>query len=188
MYPPPSALHVKAALAALQSDGVVACPTEAVWGLSCDPQSQIAVSRLLALKNRPEHKGLILVAAATSQLDFLLHDISADQRQRLEASWPGPATWLVPHHERVPPWVRGDHPTVAVRVSAHPVVRLLCQQFGGPVISTSANPAGARPAMAVFQLRRYFGSQLDCVLPGPLGGASQPSRITDLQTGRVMRA
>ena len=176
------------ALEAVAAGGVVACPTEAVWGLSCDPANEAAVLRLLALKQRPVSKGLILVAASEEQLGFLLADLSAGQRRRLSDSWPGPVTWLVPHRNRVAPWVRGVHDTVAVRVSAHPVVRALCLAWGAPLVSTSANPGGARPPVAAFQVRRYFGERLDAILSGSVGGAGRPTVIRDLATGRVVRA
>jgi len=184
----PSPLRLQAALSALHSGGVIACPTEAVWGLSCDPDNQSAVTRLLELKNRPLAKGVILVAAAQSQLKFLLAGLPEEQRQTLSASWPGPATWLLPHRGLVPPWIHGEHDTVAVRVSDHPVVRALCQAWGGPLVSTSANPAGSRPAVALFQVRRYFGDRLDCLLPGAVGGEAQPSVIRDLASGKTIRA
>ncbi len=183
-----SDIRLKAAVQALRAGGVVACPTEAVWGLSCDPDSEQAVSRVLQLKGRPVAKGLILVAASESQLAFLLHDLPAEQRQRLSASWPGPATWLVPHRNRLQPWIHGEHDTVAVRVSDHPVVQQLCRAWGGPLVSTSANPAGARPPRQAFGVLRYFGAELDGILPGHVGDRSRPSRIRDLATGEVLRA
>ncbi len=184
----PSAFRLGAAVRALASGGVVACPTESVWGLSCDPDSVDAVARLLSLKERPMEKGLILVAASESQIGFLLSDLDPDQRARLSASWPGPNTWLVPHRRRVQPWIHGEHETVAVRVSAHPVVQALCRAWGGPLVSTSANPAGARPPVAAFQVRRFFGDRLDGMLPGAVGGSDRPSTIRDLASNRVIRA
>lgn len=184
----PSSLRLSAAVGALRREGVVACPTEAVWGLSCDPDSEQAVSRLLALKGRSVDKGLILVAASVEQLGFLLADLSQAQRQQLSASWPGPNTWLVPHQQRVQPWVHGRFETVAVRVSQHPVVRSLCEAWGGPLVSTSANPAGAQPPRAGFQVLRYFGGSLDGMLPGQVGDAQTPSTIRDLASGELVRA
>ena len=184
----PSSLRLSAAVAALQNEGVVACPTEAVWGLSCDPDSIRAVSRLLTLKDRAVQKGLILVAASEAQLGFLLADLPEEQRRQLSASWPGPNTWLVPHQHRVQPWIYGSFDTVAVRVSEHPVVGALCEAWGGPLVSTSANPAGAQPPRAGFQVLRYFGGSLDGMLPGEVGIASAPSTIRDLATGQLVRA
>ena len=184
----PVSLRLRAALKALRAGGVVACPTEAVWGLSCDPDNPRAVQRLLSLKDRPVSKGLILVAASESQLGFLLHDLSDSERSLLAASWPGPSTWLLPHRERVPGWVSGDHDTVAVRVSAHPVVSALCKVWGGPLVSTSANPGGARPARSLFQVRRYFNDALDAIVPGALGDQARPTGIRNLATGEIIRS
>ena len=183
-----SSLHIRLALAALSEGGVIACPTEAVWGLSCDPGNRQAVQRLLALKGRLPGKGLILVAASEDQLDFLLHALPDQQREAMSASWPGPNTWLVPHRNTVPPWIHGDHATVAVRVSGHPLVSALCSAWEGPLVSTSANPAGARPPREAFQVRRYFGNELDYLVPGAVGKSVRPSEIRDLASGCVVRA
>ena len=183
----PRPLHLQAAVSALRRGGVIACPTEAVWGLSCDPADEGAVAQLLMLKRRPMSKGLILVAATEDQIEFLLSDLPREQRQALAKDWPGPATWLLPHQGRVPTWICGEHATVAVRVSAHPVVSALCAAWGGPLVSTSANPAGARPAREAFQVRRFFGDGLDYLLPGRVGGAVRPTTIRDLSSGQLIR-
>ena len=183
-----SVFSVRQAVAAIHCGGVIACPTEAVWGLSCDPFNEVAVARLLNLKRRPEAKGLILVVDAVCQLNWLLQGLPASQRARLELSWPGPTTWLIPHRDRVPPWVHGEHDTVAVRVSAHPVVRALCNCWGGAMVSSSANPAGAQPALQAFQVRRYFGERLDYIVPGACGGADRPSVIKHLASDEIVRA
>ena len=179
--------RLQIALDALTAGGVVACPTEAVWGLSCDPDNPDAVERLLTLKQRPVAKGLILVASDIAQLDGLLAGLAEGQLARLRLSWPGPTTWLIPHHGRVPPWVCGDHDTVAVRVTAHPGMRALCDAWGGALVSTSANPGGAQPPRERFQVQRYFSGQLDAILPGTVGGADRPSTIRDLLTDQIVR-
>lgn len=183
----PAPLRLGAAVASLLDGGVVACPTEAVWGLSCDPENDSAVARVLELKCRPMAKGLILVAASVAQVEFLLAELEPGSRDQLTATWPGPTTWLLPHRNRVSPWVHGEHDTVAVRVSAHPVVQALCRAWGGPLVSTSANPAGALPAVQGWQVRRYFGQRVDYVLPGATGGAARPSAIKDLFSGSQVR-
>lgn len=187
MNPGPGPLRLRAAVNALGSGGVIACPTEAVWGLSCDPDNPGAVLRLLELKQRPVRKGLILVAASEGQLGFLLRGLTNQQRAELSESWPGPATWLIPHHDRVPVWIHGEHDTVAVRVSAHPVISALCRSWGGPLVSTSANPGGALPARALFQVHRYFGDALDGLVPGAVGDQARPTGIRDLSSGEIIR-
>jgi L-threonylcarbamoyladenylate synthase len=184
---PTSALALQTACRALREGEVVACPTEAVWGLSCDPDNAAAVEYLLALKARPVAKGLILVAHDMEQLNFLLAGFSGDLLETLSASWPGPATWLVPHRDRIPRWISGEHDTVAVRVSGHPVVSALCAAWGGPLVSTSANPAGALPARKAWQVRRYFGGSLGYIMPGATGPSDRPTVIRDLISGRIIR-
>lgn len=181
-------LRLQTCVQALSEGGVVACPTEAVWGLSCDPDNLDAVQRLLALKQRPVSKGLILVAAETDQVAALLEGLSSAQHNKLRLSWPGPTTWLLPHGGRVPPWIHGGRDTVAVRVTAHPVMAALCRAWGGPLVSTSANRAGCQPPRAAFQVQRYFGAELDALAPGAVGGADRPTVIRDLCSDEVVRS
>lgn len=177
---PDQAAHI------IRQGGIIACPTEAVWGLSCDPLNEPAVRRILQLKQRSASKGLILVAASSTQFSSLLNDLDDSLRQQLEDSWPGPNTWLVPHRQRLPEWITGQHASVALRVSAHPLLQQLCQ-LAGPLVSTSANPAGQPAATSRQQVEDYFGNQLDCILEGPLGGQNQPSSIRDLLSGKIIR-
>lgn len=175
------------AVHALREGGIIAYPTEAVWGVGCDPHNETAVRHLLALKRRDWRKGVILVAADMPQLAPYLLGLDDEKSAVLRASWPGPNTWLVPDNGSAPDWITGGRPTLAVRVSAHPVVQALCKQFGGPIVSTSANPAGKLPARRLLDVRRYFGNQLDVVVPGPLGGLQNPTQIRDVMTGAVCR-
>lgn len=170
----------------VREGGVIAYPTEAVWGLGCDPWNEMAVDRLLALKDRPVHKGLILVADNIRQFDFLLDDLPERWVDRLASTWPGPNTWLVPHQGLLPEWISGQHDTVALRVSEHPLVRDLCA-LTGPLVSTSANPSGRPSARSRLRVEQYFHQQLDGVLGGALGGRRNPSLIRDLRSGDVVR-
>jgi L-threonylcarbamoyladenylate synthase len=179
--------HIRQATRIMAGGGIIACPTEAVWGLGCDPWNEYAVERLLQLKRRPRRKGLILVAADMSQFDWLLGELTPAQHSRLELSWPGPITWLVPHGGKVPEWICGEFDTVALRVTAHPVLAQLCAVAGHPLVSTSANIGGAQPARQQFQVRRYFKDQIDYLVPGALGGRDMPSTIRDLVSDTVIR-
>lgn len=175
------------AVRALREGAVIAYPTEGVWGLGCDPFNRDAVELLLALKRRPSAKGLILIAADASMLSPLLDPLPAALRQQLDASWPGPNTWIVPDPDHLsPPWIRGRHDSLAVRVTAHPQAARLSREFGGPIVSTSANPAGLAPALTAHAVRRYFG-RLVMIMPGATGGSKTPSTIRDLCSGRVLR-
>lgn len=171
----------------LHQGAVIAYPTEAVWGLGCDPANPAAVERILELKGRPVSKGLILVAASIDQFAPVLAHLNPAQRRTLEAAWPGPVTWIVPDGGLIPRWIRGDHSAVAMRVSAHPVVAGLCRAFGGPIVSTSANRAGMREARDATTVHRQFGPAVDAIAPGRVGKSARPSEIRDLLTGVVLR-
>ena len=179
-------LDIKRAAAWMRDGQILAYPTEAVWGLGCDPLNQQAVQQILDLKTRPVDKGVILIAASIEQVEPLLVGLTAQQRDQVVSSWPAPLTWLLPLSPSVPTWICGAHDRVAVRVSAHPVVQALCLAFGGPIVSTSANPAGQVEARTADQVHAYFGSAVPCVA-GEVGGALQPSQIKDALTGQVLR-
>lgn len=174
------------AAAGLRAGGLLAYPTEAVWGLGCDPDSAHSLEALLKLKSRDPAKGLILVAAEIAQFAPWLEGLSPALRRRLAERWPGPVSWLVPDNGRAHPLVRGEHQSVALRVSDHPPVVALCRAFGAPLVSSSANVAGQAPCMSEVEVRKAFGERVG-VLKGPLGGADRPSEIRDLLTDRVLR-
>lgn len=178
------------AAALLRRGGVVAYPTEAVWGLGCDPFDEAAVLRLLAIKQRPVDKGVILIAGALAHFDGLLdwEALQPAQRQAVLDSWPGPNTWIVPTTARVPRWITGSHDGVAVRVSAHPDVIALCAAFGGPLVSTSANLAGEPPAFSREALDARVLARVDGVGAGETGGLASPTAIRDARTGARIRA
>ena len=180
--------HIKRAVETLKSGGIIAYPTEAVWGLGCDPWNRLAVERLLELKSRSMHKGLILACGDMTQLSFLLRDVSSENYKILSESWPGPNTWLIPDKcHAIPQWIKGSHKTVAIRVSKHSLIKSMSALFGRPIVSTSANPAGLEPALNALRIRQYFGSQIDYCVPGALGAEQQPSRIRSLESGAVIR-
>lgn len=180
--------QLRQATACLNAGGVLAYPTEAIWGLGCNPFDQDATLRLLEIKQRPVDKGLILVASSIDQLGSLLLPLTDAQRSRVGASWPGPTTWLIPDTNNIVPWwIKGAHTAVAVRVSAHSQVSALCRYFGGPIVSTSANRAGQPPAKTALAVQRQMGGQVDKIFNGRLGGSTSPSTIIDVVTGQVMR-
>lgn len=175
---------------ALHAGAVIAYPTEAVWGLGCDPMDEAAVRRLLDIKQREVAKGLILVAADEAQLArFIDIDaLDAAQRGEVRASWPGPHTWIVPASSKAPRWITGTHDGIAVRVSAHPQVITLCRVFGGALVSTSANLTGQPAATCRDQLDGALLARIDGVCEGETGGRSAPSVIRDARSGAVLRA
>jgi L-threonylcarbamoyladenylate synthase len=171
----------------IQQGSVVAYPTEAVWGLGCDPQDQAAVLQILALKQRPVEKGLILIAANLEQLLPYLHHSITQQQSQLLLNAERPTTWLVPcNPEHTPEWICGAHELLAVRISEHPTVQQLALACGFPIVSTSANPQGLPAAKSALEVQRYFGDDLP-ICEGQCGNADRPSTIRNLLTGEVLR-
>jgi len=172
---------------AILAGGVVAYPTESVFGLGCDPLEATAVARILAIKRRSVGSGLILLAADVGQLEAYIRPAPAE-RERMLASWPGPVTWVVAATPAVPAWVTGGRDTVAVRVTAEPLAAALCRRAGMAIVSTSANRSGRPPARSTLQTRRRFSADVDQILPGAVGGRARPSEIRLASSGKVLRA
>lgn len=180
-------LSVQQAASCLRAGGVIAYPTEAVFGLGCHPLDEAAVMRLLAIKQRPVEKGLILLADNSAQLRDWVQASDAEWQQ-MEARWPGPVTFLVPISPKVPAWIRGDHAKVAIRVSGHPLARELARLADTPIVSTSANRAGAEAHRHDEGLAAELGAELDGVVRGECHISDRPSTIIDLATQTVLRA
>ena len=184
----PSRLHLDLACHALAAGGVIAYPTEAVWGLGCEPLNQHACRRILSLKRRPRAKGFILIASEFAQAEPFLEPVPRARLKPVLATWPGPVTWLLPAASWVPAHLTGGRDTLAIRVTAHPLASALCAQYGGPIVSTSANVSGRAPARTALQVQRQFGARVDYVLAGALGGRDQPTTIRDFASGKTLRA
>ena len=184
----PELSHAQAA-AAIHAGGIVAYPTEGVWGLGCNPMDDAAVTRLLAIKQRDIAKGLILIAADEAQLaPYVELDAMAPARlDEVRASWPGPNTWIVPAASAAPAWITGAHRGIAVRVSAHPQVIALCNAFGGALVSTSANLAGQPPPTRRDELDAALIDEIDGICAGETGGRREPSTIRDAASGELLR-
>ena len=184
----PSAFQLRRACHILDRGGIVAYPTESVFGLGCDPANRLAVMSLLALKQRDWRKGLIVVAATIEQLDGWINwGDKASYRRMLESRWPGPETWVLPALPHIPRWLRGQHDTLAVRVTDHPGAAALAEAWGGCIVSTSANRSSARPARSALALRRSLGRACPFILPGRVGGLAQPTPIRDIRSGLRLR-
>jgi L-threonylcarbamoyladenylate synthase len=179
-----------AAAALLRAGGVLAYPTEAVYGLGCDPHDRAAFEKIFALKQRPATQGVLLIAADFAQVERYIDFARVPDAVLAEvrASWPGPNTWIFPRSADVPDWVAGAHAGIALRITAHAPSAALCRAFGGALVSTSANPHGQPSARSAQAVRDYFGDALDGVLDAPLGGQERPSTIRDALTGAIIRA
>lgn len=180
----PRRQDIRRGVAHLRRGGVIAYPTEGVWGLGCDPRQRRALRRILVLKGRPQHKGVLLVAGRAAETRRYWSAQGIDPA-RLAQFWPG-TTLVLPATPKVPFWIRGHHKGIAVRISTHPAIATLSRAFGGAMVSTSANPAGRQPARSLRTLYRYFGGSL-WVLSARLGHQRRPSRIIDARSGHILR-
>ena len=181
----PSSARLRTAQAHYRGGGVLTYATESCFGLGCDPFSAKGLRQILTIKGRPNHKGMIVVAAYFEQLKPLLATISSADEQSIHQFWPGPVTLLLPASPQVLPLLRGQHQKIAVRVTAHPETAALCRVLG-PLVSTSANPAGQRSLRQYRACLRLFSRQT-LVLKGRIGRARRPSTIIDFASGRVLR-
>ncbi len=168
----------------LLGGGVITCPTEGVFGLSCMPDNAAALRRLLEIKQRDPAKGLILIAASKHQL----RDWIAIPPESIPDPLPDQAiTWIVPAAEGLSELVRGEHSSIAVRITNNPTARSVCEAVRSPLVSTSANMAGEETISDSEALHRMFAGSVDYVLPGECGPASGPSQIIDLKSGKKLR-
>jgi L-threonylcarbamoyladenylate synthase len=176
-------------VAALQSGEVIAYPTEGVFGVGCDPDDTQAIEKLLAVKERPVEKGLILIAANFEQLRPYIDEtqLTEQQLKSVQQTWPGPYTWIMPASARVSPWLSGAFDTIAVRVTDHELVQKLCLAYGKPITSTSANLSGMPSCMTTEEVKQQLGSRLSSILEGETGGRNKPSEIRDARTLKVLR-
>ncbi|MFK8069092.1 MAG: L-threonylcarbamoyladenylate synthase [Gammaproteobacteria bacterium] len=181
-----SGWHLKRASQEIENGGVIGYPTETVYGLGCDPWNEKAVFKILTIKKRPVHKGLIVIAADISQLDPLINFPSQQIKAQIVSTWPGPFTWILPTSEHCPKWLSGQHDGLAVRVSSHPLCLALCK-LTGPIVSTSANVANQPPAGSGWEVQMKFNDQLDYILHENLPKKVSPTSIQDAVTGKKIR-
>jgi len=178
-------LQIETAKKALLKGGIIAYPTEAVYGFGCDPLNREAVQQLLRIKKRPESAGLILLIAHWEQLMPLIAPINSSIMEKIRASWPGHTTWLFPKSNKIPDWISGSHASVAIRMTNHPVAKHLCDE--NPLVSTSANTRGTATATSIDALQAQFSTQIDAFVDAPLGNEPAPSIIIDALTGLKIR-
>ncbi len=165
----------------------MAYPTEGVFGLGCDPTNDAAIHALLELKNRRIDRGFILIAANQSQLQPYIGSLSNEVAAKLQNSWPGPITWILPCSDIASSAVTGGNPTIATRVTDHPIAAALCDACNSAIISTSANISGEPACTEAGAVASLFGSKLSYILDYPVGNLEGPTPIFDGLTGNQLR-
>lgn len=179
--------EIESAADLLRAGGALAYPTEAVFGLGCDPDNRAAFERLFEIKQRPSEQGVLLIASDFEQIAEWIGNVPDAAIRRARATWPGPHTWVFPRSPRVPEWIAGSHAGIALRVTAHAPAAALCRAFGGAIVSTSANRHGQLPARSADEVAAMFSDELDAVLNGQVGDFEKPTPIADALTGAIIR-
>ena len=181
-----SSFKIRQAVQKISAGEVIAYPTEAVFGLGCDPLNGEAVYKLLEIKKRGVEKGLILIASSLSQLEpYLL--LNETIMARVQKTWPGAVTWVIPAQPWVPHWLTGGYASLAVRVTSHPVARCLCEANGEPLVSTSANTSTRPAATKLWQLSKCLGVKDLFVLSGKVGDLAQATPIYNVLNQQQIR-
>ena len=172
----------------VRQGGVIAYPTETVMGLGCDPYNNEAVRHLLALKHRPEEKGLIIIGANINQLTSFIGKLSIQQQQLLSQPIAHPTTWLAPKSATAPSWITGKHDTIAIRITTHSIANKLCQHLGHALVSTSANITGQAVVKTSHELIQSFGQAIHMITNDSQPSLGTPSEIRNILTGEIVRA
>ena len=173
------------AASVLRAGGVVLHATEGVWGLACDPHQRRAVEKILDIKGRAAAKGVILIGGGDEVFSAQLDQVSRAHADQVRASWPGHHTWILPD-SCYPDYITGGRGTIAARVPNHAQARGLCEEFGGALVSTSANRSGEPPASNAVMAQRTLGDEVDFFLPGEVGAEGRDSIIHGLD-GEILR-
>lgn len=181
--------EIQRAVAILRAGGLVAFPTETVYGLGADATNRDALRHLYAVKGRPAEHPVIVHLARAEQLDDWAIEISAAARTLATACWPGPLTLVVRRASRVPDEVTGRLDTVGLRVPGHPLARELLHAFGGGLAAPSANRFGRVSPTTADAVRAELGDEVPMVLDGGPSTIGVESTIVDCTSDspRVLR-
>jgi len=173
-------------LKSLKSGGVIAYPTESVYGLGCDAINLTAIEHLLLIKNRSYKKGLIILVSEIQQAFPLLSPLSSAQINQIKQGSPRATTWLIEKDPGVSQLLSGEYQKLAVRITTNPVARRLCKMLGRPIVSTSCNLNTKPTSTQVSRIRNQMLIKVDKVIAGRCCG-QRPSQIIDLESGTIIR-
>lgn len=163
---------IRLAAGVILNGGLVAFPTEAVYGLGCDALNPDAVARIFEAKQRPSFDPLIVHVVDRASLEVLVPSLSSRDRRLMDVFWPGPLTLVLPKRAHVPDLVTAGLPTVAVRMPSHPVAQALIREAGVPIAAPSANPFGYVSPTCAQHVADGLGDRIDLILDGgpcPIG-------------------
>jgi L-threonylcarbamoyladenylate synthase len=164
----------------LDRGGIIAYPTETVYGLGCDALQEASVQRIFALKNREPEKSLLILIHSVEAIGTLAKSVSPLAERLMHAFWPGPLTLIFKSASGLPEILTGKGNRIGIRISPDPVCRCLLERFRRPLVSTSANPAGSKPARNARAVLDYFGRGVDLILDHGERMSTLPSTVLDV--------
>lgn len=181
----PSDFCIRHAAHIIRHGGIIAYPTDTVYGLGCDPYNADAVEKINLIKQRPLNKYFILLASDIKQVQPLLHTTKAQQKLITQSD--EPTSWIVNASPNAPEWLTNKSHTITIRISHSPTVQKLCSALGHPIISTSANISGRRPAKNALELYQFFYKKVDKILLANKPLTTKPSKIIRLCDNYIIR-
>jgi len=181
----PSDFSIRHAASIIRQGGILAYPTDTIYGLGCDPYNPDAVNRLSEIKHRPLNKLFILLAADIDQLKGLI-DIDTEQ-QDIIATQKSATSWIISASKTAPEWLTDNDNNITIRISQNLVVQKLCRHLGHAIISSSANLTGKTPAQNSLQIHKYFHATVDKILATNKKLTARPSTIIRLSDHTIIR-
>ena len=169
----------------IKHGGIIAYPTDTIYGLGCDPYNQHAVEQINRIKLRPANKQFILLAGNIKQIKPLI--LINQQQEKLLSQKTEPTSWVVNASTAAPAWLIDEKNTLTIRISQHKDVKKLCHALGHAIISTSANPSGKTPAKNALKLHQYFHSSVDKIILSASTQTGKASKIIRLCDNHVIR-
>jgi len=169
----------------IRHGGVIAYPTDTIYGLGCDPYDPDAVEKINRIKQRPLNKQFILLAGHLDQIKSLIR-ITAEQEKIISQN-DEPTSWIIEATSEAPPWLTDKKNTLTIRICKQSDVKKLCHALGHAIISTSANISGKRPAKNALELHKYFQHSVDKILLSDKQHAGKASKIIRLCDNYIIR-
>ena len=182
----PTPQNINQAANIIKNGGLIAYPTETVYGLGADPHNAEAIQKIFTAKGRAEDKGIILLIRGVDDLSTLVHTVSPTAQILIEVFWPGPLTLVFRANRDLSPALRGGRDTIALRHSSSSVASRLLFALGGPLTSTSANRSTEPPARSACEVENALGDHLDLILDGGPSDTTLPSTLVDVSSDRVI--
>lgn len=186
MISSPTPQNINKAAHIIKNGGLIAYPTETVYGLGADPHNVDAIAKIFSTKGREENKGIILLIRDQSDLPTLVETVTPTAQTLIDAFWPGPLTLIFKALPSLPSALTGGLDTIALRHSSSPITTQLLNALRTPITSTSANRSGTPPCTSAHDVQNTLGDHLDFILDGGTSPDTLPSTLVDVSTNQAI--